>query len=1582
MVPVAAGSGPNHMMTGQPKDPDQPQPPLVGSGGSLDSTRSGAAAGSGPEQAAELADILENYLADLEAGRSPDRAALLARHPQWAGPLEEALAGLEFIRGAATAKETVPVQLGDFRILREIGRGGMGVVYEAEQVSLRRRVALKVLRFGGVADTVAMQRFQREAETVGRLHHTNIVPIFAIGADEGVRYFAMQFIEGRDLGRVARDMREPESGGLDFRRIADWGLQAAEALAHAHQRGVIHRDIKPSNLILDPDNRIWLTDFGLARRMDDVSLSLTGALLGTPRYMSPEQAASTRLPIDHRTDLYSLGATLYELVTGRPIFEATSPHEVISQILHTDPRPPRSLAPTLPRDLETIVLKCLAKEASRRYPTAQALAEDLRAFVAGRPIAARRPRVLERTLRWARQHRRLVGTAAVSGVVSVVLAGGGWLAWESYAASRLGHLRLSASVPGALAEILDAEGHRLVPLFPVPREAAIPLAAGSYQVRIAAPETLSETWPIEVAARSLVHHSLPLSTRWLWAPQDLGAPSAMERVPVGDHSGFLVFLPPEVAVAGQTRARPPRLRLIDGATAQPVWKEDLAFDASTLPGGDITEWQSLLLHWAVAPNFAGTHIGERATDLDRDGAPDFVLVSRSTASLLAISGASGRVLWWHRAHPALPPELAGGGRWNPRVGGSFVVSYPDMADLDGDGIADFVASFHSAQDLFIGVDGRTHQPTERNWVALISGRDGRELWRRSVGVDWKDYVSSSSGARQEGLAHAMVTELNGRKVVVLAENEHLRVWEGREGTPLDLAPAPGFAIDRAPLLFDPAQATDGGGNGTGGGTHALVFRRYVETDAHLELVAIDLRSGAVAWKNTPLTVLGGVANELDAMPRESVTAVNLEKTGPSEIVTLTGRHPREGKWTFGVQVLDAATGRARWETALHDAGHPQSIPSEARFLVGPDLDRDGSREIFVVLPAYDSGTKQHGLLSAALSGADGAVLWRRHHPGIAGARSLAWWQPGPDGWPMLVATTSEFSGGRSSTVILQSGSGQIAHLLLDVREVQVADLDGDGALDLLHPVRSQNALRWVAIRGQPVPAWKRLGTWLAGPDANEDAAADFYELAGDRLSARSGRDGRTLWTTTARFAMPESLWTEPLGHSASTNGPSGKVVAAVQLPKPSATLAGPEARTLAAFSAKDGKRLWTADELDLGMGTRGGSSLGWAYDYPGVEFADLDHDGASEVLVSLPVGDDASRLQLKVLSGDRGRVLWETPIIDGAMSPDPRPSGAPLADFNGDGLLDLALIVPPAVGGKDPAAPAFFGVEVLQGMTGRPVWPNAFPLVRDPRHIAWPEPVLGDLDGDRVPEVLVVRHGGYRENRGYGCELVVLEGRSGLVRWTWKWDAGFPAVWAPLVLTAPEPARRRVALGLTSLERGGFEIAVLNAAGVLEFRREVIAVGHPPDRGGLAWSAVDLDSDGTDELVYPSDGHLCAGFGPDLGVIWRRPLAGSGGDGFRLVPELARRTGVDAGGGEALVLWTGYDVFGLRGADGAAVWRGRAPVNPVWGVTGARNPRLVRLGSGKGASGLQFPLPLGRGDVSSMESTWPTHSDGRYRSDP
>ena len=271
-----------------------------------------------------LAEVLDRYVSDRRDGKTVSHDEMMQRHPSLAMELRECLPSVDFLDSPSSEMNPELIKsLAEFEIIETIGRGGMGIVYRARQKSLDREVALKVMRVG-FADEEAMERFSREAMLTAALHHTNIVPIHAVGHADGVHFYAMQLIEGQSLAHVAASLRDADglcaSERHTYMDIIGWGLQAAEALAHAHSRGVIHRDVKPSNLILDEGDRVWLTDFGLAKRMDDVNATITSAILGTPRYMSPEQASGIANPVDHRTDIYSLGATLYELLTGKASF--------------------------------------------------------------------------------------------------------------------------------------------------------------------------------------------------------------------------------------------------------------------------------------------------------------------------------------------------------------------------------------------------------------------------------------------------------------------------------------------------------------------------------------------------------------------------------------------------------------------------------------------------------------------------------------------------------------------------------------------------------------------------------------------------------------------------------------------------------------------------------------------------------------------------------------------------------------------------------------------------------------------------------------------------------------------------------------------------------------------------------------------------------------------------------------------------------------------------------------------------------------------------------------------------------------
>jgi serine/threonine protein kinase/WD40 repeat protein len=308
--------------------------------------------------------------------------------------------------GESIRLETVRY-FGDYELLAEVARGGMGVVYKARQVSLNRIVAVKMILAGQVASAAEVERFQNEAEAAAQLDHPHIVPIYEVGVHGGQHYFSMGYVDGRGLDALmTENLPEP-------REAARMMAVVAEVVQYAHDKGVIHRDLKPSNILLDRDGKPRITDFGLAKRVEDPSgLTVTGQILGTPSFMPPEQAAGKLDAIGPHSDVYALGAVLYALLTGRPPFKAASSLQTLKQVLERDPAAPREVNPSVPRDLETIALKCLEKSIPRRYPTARAVADELRRFLDGRPIAARPVSRLERGWRWCWRNPVIAGLSA------------------------------------------------------------------------------------------------------------------------------------------------------------------------------------------------------------------------------------------------------------------------------------------------------------------------------------------------------------------------------------------------------------------------------------------------------------------------------------------------------------------------------------------------------------------------------------------------------------------------------------------------------------------------------------------------------------------------------------------------------------------------------------------------------------------------------------------------------------------------------------------------------------------------------------------------------------------------------------------------------------------------------------------------------------------------------------------------------------------------------------------------------------------------------------------------------------------
>ena len=428
--------------------------------------------------------LVDEFLDRYRRGEQPSLSALAGEHPEHAERIRSLIPAMLLLEafgpgiemgprsGPSASLGRMPQRLGDYLLLRPIGSGGMGVVYEAIQESLGRHVALKTVNGQPSDDATRLERFRREALAAARLQHAHIVPVFGIGEHEGLHFYTMQFIrghgldsvlrevdrlrrdpaaqgsvtdrpDGRDLERsLARDLRSgsflPHSAlGSDaardhepassiaradrpvlsghaedrYHRSVAWlGVQVAEALHYAHQQGVLHRDIKPSNLLLDGQGHVWVTDFGLAKTDDGDELTRTGDVVGTLRYMAPERFNGWS---DPRSDVFALGATLYELLTFRPAFAESDRIRLVDRLMHGSPAPLRQLDRRFPRDLETIVLKALANAPGERYATARQMAEDLRLFLAGRPILARRSGSIERTWRWCRRNPAVAAAAVV-----------------------------------------------------------------------------------------------------------------------------------------------------------------------------------------------------------------------------------------------------------------------------------------------------------------------------------------------------------------------------------------------------------------------------------------------------------------------------------------------------------------------------------------------------------------------------------------------------------------------------------------------------------------------------------------------------------------------------------------------------------------------------------------------------------------------------------------------------------------------------------------------------------------------------------------------------------------------------------------------------------------------------------------------------------------------------------------------------------------------------------------------------------------------------------------------------------------
>jgi hypothetical protein len=977
----------------------------------------------------------------------------------------------------------------------------MGVVYEAEQLSLKRRVALKVLSAQALGGAEA--RFRREAELIARLHHTHIVPVIAFGNERGWHYYAMPLIDGRGLDAV----RAAEACPLDPRRVAGWGLQAAEALAHAHARGIIHRDIKPSNLLLDPEEVVWLTDFGLARPVGETALTAPGALLGTPRYMSPEQLVASDAA-DERSDVYSLGATLYELVTGRYVFAADNLARLLVEVRESEPVPPRRLRPDLPRDLETVLLTCLAKDPGRRYARAQDLADDLRAVRDGRPIRARRPSFGERAARWLARQRftprvvaAVVGWVAVAAVWAVLLAQelSGPPTTPVLITENLGQPSAEKTFT---VEILHPDREELaVPPINVPMTAAVTLPTGEFRLRLSRPGWLSATYPLQINTRSnwftvravdapggklqLVRvfsnpEPLNLPRPHLWpqptpqiqdfAPNPLTHPlhgaALVQPVPARPGSDLVALY---YVGAG------PIVRRLRGPTGQPLWECRLdgdKYDRQT-GKGYLGRKKGCLPPLAV--------VGE-----------NLIFADPWRPALVCLAADTGKVRWVHDGGVGELPFPHN--TWVLPVGGA--VSRLLTCDVGNPPRPGVVACLIPDPDL----------PPEL-WA--LAADTGQCVWRVPLPVT----APTAATLLYDAVPEPTLATTGGRPVVVCYAGDQVVGVEPSAG-------GAAWAPRRLPCRpVHPPRFADVDGDGD---TDVLILD--APQPGLLRLTALRLASGQRLWEYSwpgepdSRTRLDKPWYERVNKPRyepDWPLVADLDGDGrPEVLVRGAGSHPApqlprpEGTQEDQVEAVDlialsGASGQPLWRHRLGRAkrrGYHELSQPQLRLAVGPDLDGDGHREVFAasVLERWQLiPVPPTELYIDALSGKTGQSLWwvartlsrpyqwpnrdwvapeeifiSGHEKRRAGP--LIWWGTGPAGTPLLAVTLgNEFTEGEDTLVV--DMKGRVLHLVPGFSPQVVVDLDGDGQEDLLGTVLDGEP----SFQDRP-QGWSVLAGWAPG----------------------------------------------------------------------------------------------------------------------------------------------------------------------------------------------------------------------------------------------------------------------------------------------------------------------------------------------------------------------------------------------------------------------------------------------------------------------------------------------------------------------
>ncbi len=937
-------------------------------------------------------------------------------------------------------------------------------------------------------------------------------------------------------------------------------------------------------------------------------------------------------PVDRRSDIYSFGATLYELATGRPAFDS-APHLLISQILNDEPALPRQIRPEIPRDLETIILTCLAKQSSRRYQTAQALASDLLAVLENRPILARRPPPAERIARYLKKHSKPIKGAATATAATFLLIAGAWLGWRVYCGSRLGRVELTNDgVPLTVQVLSVSDDTSIGEPFGLIRREVLTLPDGDYRLRASAKGRLSRTFRFAVNRGEMLTHPLSLDEGRLLGGEHLG------NIAQGYPAEQLMHVAPVTRALELTPGKKDLIQrsyqsLIrrDAVTGRVIWdasRPAKPYAAAHDPAGWLRSFSN---------NKHDLSIVEPAPDVNGDGTADIISGFLQTPSLLAISGSDGSLIWSYTAELDGPggPQPAGpepDTTEQPAIRPGNLLGSPAVADCDRDGTLDVIATAVFQQTgqekarQTMGKQSGTPTPNQptlyRRIVVAVSGRSGRCLWSYSA-----DPAFTALSWRAWKQAATVVRGRNSTMVAVPADANWVGLdpATGRPRTgPIDLGFAPVRPLQYADLDGDGESELLALGLGSAGNQQTLA--------------AFSCTTGRELW----VQPIAATFEWYEVLPDPDwPLVVDSDGDGRSEIIVPdSGSIAPRGAYR-GIRLLDGASGRARWTHPLQ----PQKKASDAmeKLIAAPDLDADGARDLIVV--SQFDGRNAPGAAPAppiamdqiyvdAISGKDGHALWSWHvnvpKELFIQFKAPQWWGMGPDQRPLLaVPLGGSFNLDTDpsrflppAVHVLEASTGREVHRVEGLTNPEVADFDGDGLTDLWGEVDRQ--IR--AFRGEPPEAWRTLGIfWSAAPyltktngilaptvDFDGDDVADALNggisvpsrssnaLIGTRtVIARSGRDGRTLWKTMLDprrgpddddSGETYSRETFPLPAGDLNGDGTPEVFVTRSLPNPQkntrkATL------PLDLLSGRDGTHLWAAGPLPLAFEAIGYSNI-------------------------------------------------------------------------------------------------------------------------------------------------------------------------------------------------------------------------------------------------------------------------------------------------------------------------------------------------------------------------------------------------------